>query len=140
MSGRPEGTDPGLPEYDHTDLSDQAERDAFTPYRPSENTTTPTAGGGFVADLVGAAASFFEPAPSREAPPPDTGRAWRPGDTVHSTISLGGLLGGTVPAGTRGEVVDVHPGLLGDQITVRFDNGYTEDVPPGTISYDSGWH
>jgi hypothetical protein len=37
-----------------------------------------------------------------------------------------------------GEIVSTRPGVFGESVTVRFENGYTEELEPNMIKYE-GW-
>jgi len=47
------------------------------------------------------------------------------------------VFGSAVPAGSVGEVVSTRRGLSEEFVTVRFENGYTEELKPGVIRYES---
>jgi hypothetical protein len=63
---------------------------------------------------------------------------WDKGDEVVANTSIGGVFNNHVPSGTRGEVVDSRSGLLDDYVTVRFENGYTEEVKSNEVK-EQGW-
>lgn len=67
-------------------------------------------------------------------------RRLQAGDKVRSTISAGGVLGGAVPVGTVGQVVSTRSGVFTDYATVKFSNGYTEEVKASDLKYESGWY
>jgi hypothetical protein len=48
------------------------------------------------------------------------------------------VFGGAVPTGTIGEVVSTRLGTFEEFVTVRFENGHTEELKPGMIKYE-GW-
>lgn len=127
MSGRPEG-DGG--DYGWTARYKSAAAKDFTPWRPSE-------AAGREHHHTGDAAQNTE----------DEGRSWwtepQPpvfgiGDRVRSTKPVGSVLGSAVPTGTVGEVVAMRVGLFEEFVTVRFDNGLTEELRPEAIRYE-GW-
>lgn len=138
MSGRPEGGGEynALP-ADHAAYGNQ-DSDAsteFVPYRPGDQTTSPT----FFGDVKDALGSFFESSDRPEQPPPGSHRI-QPGDKVRSVRGVGGLFGAEVPPGTKGKVVDVEHGLLSERVTVEFENGYRETLDPSGLKYESGWY
>lgn len=61
------------------------------------------------------------------------------GERVEATESCGGVLGGAVPAGTRGYVELTEHGLFSERVRVRFDNGYTETVAASRLRRASNW-
>lgn len=66
---------------------------------------------------------------------------WEKGDDVIANTDLGGsgISGSHVPEGTRGEVVDTRSGLLHDYVTVKFENGYTEEVEASEVNEHRWW-
>jgi hypothetical protein len=66
---------------------------------------------------------------------------WDKGDEVIAKADLGGsgIFGSHVPEGTRGEVIETRSGLLNDYATVRFENGYTEEVKVTDLRRHSWW-
>jgi hypothetical protein len=126
MSGRPEGAHDdrygSIPNEPH---DGDAWRE-FTPWRPGDKTTDrPTAA---PANTVREGFKWTEDQPA----------TFDVGDRVENTRAVGGLLGGAVRPGTIGEVTSTRTGLFDDHVTVRFDNGYTEEVSPSDIKY-KGW-
>lgn len=61
------------------------------------------------------------------------------GDRVEAVEAVGGVLGGAVPAGTRGYVELTEYGLFSERVRVRFDNGYTETVASARLRRVSNW-
>jgi hypothetical protein len=62
------------------------------------------------------------------------------GEEVVAKTDVGsGIFGSHVPEGTRGEVVETRSGLLNDYATVRFENGYTEEVKVSDLRKHSWW-
>lgn len=127
MSGRPEGSD-----YDRYGSvpSEPYDRDAwqeFTPWRPGDRKATerPTAE---PTDTVREGFKWTEDQPA----------SFDVGDRVESTRPVGGMLGGAVRPGTVGEVTSTRTGMFDEYVTVRFENGYTEEVSPSDIKY-KGW-
>lgn len=127
MSGRPEGNDSGYGSIEPYDADAWQE---FTPWRPSDKAAHEQARG-----------------PDAASGTDDDGRRWwtEPqadefgvGDRVRSTAPLGGALGGAVPSGSLGEVVSTRQGMFDEYVTVRFENGLTEEVAPSVIKYE-GW-
>lgn len=66
---------------------------------------------------------------------------WNERDEVTASRDVGGsgIFGSHVSEGTRGEVVETREGLLDDYATVRFDNGYTEEVKASDLKRHSWW-
>ncbi len=60
-------------------------------------------------------------------------------EVVRATRDLGGTLFSTVPRGTQGRVVDARRGVLHDYVTVRFANGYTEEVRADAVERLRTW-
>jgi hypothetical protein len=127
VSGRPEGSDNGG--YDAIEPANNDAWQEFTPWRPGDKSTRDRA----VTDSSG--------------PLPERGFRWTEdqpdafdvGDRIGNTRPVGGMLGGAVPKGTIGEVVDTHLGLFEETLTVRFENGHTvTDVKPSEIEH-KGW-
>jgi len=105
--------------------ADPDELAAFVPFRPGERTSDKASTPGVGSDIDNRVSASFE----------DYGE----GDSVSARRNLGGILGGAIPAGTSGEIVNMERGLLSDSITVQFENGYTEQVHPDDIERDSTW-
>jgi len=153
MSGRPEAGG------DAWDATSSDVPDDWTPWRPGDESAAGEAPADFAADGMPAGRDLRGWTPDRTqevpGPPPDSGaqpaerrgRWWtedaparyREGQQVRSTGAVGsGAFFARVPAGTRGEVVSTRNGLMGGEyLTVRFDNGYTEDVKRDDIQRDS---
>ena len=65
---------------------------------------------------------------------------WKKDQEVTANRDVGsGVFGSNVPEGTKGEVVESREGLLDDYATVRFDNGYTEEVKASDLKRHSWW-
>ncbi len=65
---------------------------------------------------------------------------WKKDQEVTANRDVGsGIFGSHVSEGTRGEVVETREGLLDDYATVRFDNGYTEEVKASDLKRHSWW-
>lgn len=127
MSGRPEGNDSGtgwVEPYDADAWQD------FTPWRPGDKTTREPANGSDTSSGVDQDGRRWW----TESQPDEFGV----GDRVRSTGKVGGVFGGAVPAGTIGEVVSTRLGLFDEFVTVRFQNGHTEELKPSMIKYE-GW-
>lgn len=153
MSGRPEAAgDWSEPDHDYDPNSWQE----FTPWRPGDPSTAGE-------EPMSAAAEFLEgrhytPEPEAErggqsrhgqqAERQDRGRWWteastprryEAGDKVRNQRAAGSGAFSTVQPGTKGEVVSTRRGLLGDDYaTVRFNNGYTEEVRTDSLER-RGW-
>lgn len=130
MSGRPEGNDGG---YGWIDDYDRHAWQEFTPWRPGDKATTderPSESAG----------SWWTENPARSDHDQQAAtHRFQEGERVRSTRSVGGVLGGAVPAGTEGHVVSIEHGLFEQRVTVEFANGYREVVSPDAIRYESGW-
>lgn len=69
----------------------------------------------------------------------DVPRRYEAGDRVRNQRAAGTGMFSTVQPGTRGEVVSTRHGLFGDDFaTVRFENGYTEEVRTDALER-RGW-
>lgn len=66
---------------------------------------------------------------------------WEKQDEVVANTGVGGsgILGSHVPEGTKGEVIETRTGLFEDYATVRFENGYTEEVKASELREHSWW-
>lgn len=65
---------------------------------------------------------------------------WKKDQEVTANRDVGsGVFGNNIPEGTKGEVVESREGLLDDYATVRFDNGYTEEVRASDLQRHSWW-
>ncbi|MEV6604708.1 hypothetical protein [Kutzneria sp. NPDC051319] len=105
--------------------ADPDEMAAFVPFRPGQRGSDRATDPGVGSEVdTGLSASFED---------------YREGEFVTARRNVGGILGGAVPAGTAGEIVNMERGLLSDSIVVRFENGYTEQVRPDDIKRESGW-
>jgi hypothetical protein len=126
MSGRPEGNDG---EYGWIEPYDAEAWQEFTPWRPGDKSASGQEG------IQEAASGTDDGRRWWTEPQPDE---FGVGDRVRSTRPVGGVLGGAVPSGMIGEVVSTRLGMFGESLTVRFENGYTEEVEPSMIKYE-GW-
>ncbi|NKQ59038.1 hypothetical protein HFP15_39970 [Amycolatopsis sp. K13G38] len=140
----------GRPEQQGSDYDDGYDPDAwkeFTPWRPGDPSTADEA-------PMSAAGDFFEgrhwtpdTRPGSNAgqqrdergggrqrrswwwTEESTPRRYETGDRVRNQRAAGAGAFSTVQPGTKGEVVSTRRGLLGDDYaTVKFENGYTEEV------------
>src|SRR6266567_4328775 len=155
MSGRPEGNDFGGYDSIPNEPDDQDAWQEFTPWRPGDKATDRATEA--PSDTVREAWQEFttwrpgskatdSPSVSPSSDKVREGFKWTEdqpakfgvGDRVESTKPVGGMLGGAVRPGTIGEVTSTRTGLFDEHVTVRFDNGYTEDVSPTDIKY-KGW-
>lgn len=115
MAGRPE-SDEGAWTYDPDAWKE------FTPWRPGDPPTEAT--------TAAAVESETERTPGRWWTEERTPR-YKEGDHVRNRSAVGSGIFPTVQPGSRGEVVSVRHGILGeDFVTVRFNSGYTEEVRP----------
>ncbi len=65
---------------------------------------------------------------------------WEKHDEVVAKTDVGGgIFGSHVPEGTKGEAVETHTGLFESYATVRFENGYTEEVKTSDLKRHSWW-
>lgn len=64
---------------------------------------------------------------------------WENHDQVVANTDVGGsgIFGSHVQQGTSGEVVDTRTGLFESYATVKFANGYTEEVRASDLKKDS---
>lgn len=127
MGGRPEGSDFGGYNSEDFESYDGEAWQEFTPFRPgdasmAERPSAETAASGW------AGFKWTEDQPE----------SYDVGDRVQNVRRVGGVLGGAVPEHTIGEVVSTRSGMFDDYVTVRFDNGYTEEVAPEDIEH-KGW-
>ncbi|GGS54493.1 hypothetical protein [Actinokineospora fastidiosa] len=159
MNGRPEATDGGYREFDN-----DYDRDAwqeFTPWRPGDPSTKGEGPPPYAHDHAqpdGWFRTLFSAAdPQRSVPKsPQSGkltdrpsRWWtedvperfQPGERVRNNTPIHGKLGMQhVPDNTKGEVISTRHGLLGGEyVTIRFENGYIEEVDINTIERRSWW-
>jgi hypothetical protein len=135
----------------------------FTPWRPGDAAVRDERSTDFAADgdysssrlphgrtaAPGAARPSNSSTPGASHDNPKRGGRWwtedvsptyKPGDRVTNTRTARGTLFDHVQAGTKGHVDKVEKSLLGDdQVTVRFDNGYTETLNPNDIKPRSWW-
>ncbi len=144
MSGRPEAAGGWSEPYD--DYNPNAWQE-FTPWRPGDPSTAGEA-------PMSASGDFFEgrhwtPETRSDRPAEQqrddsasgqqrrarwwteesAPRRYETGDRVRNQRAAGSGVFSTVQPGTKGEVVSTRRGLLGDEFaTVRFENGYTEEV------------
>lgn len=128
MVGRPEGNDGGYGWIQEPHDPDAWQE--FTPWRPGDEPAReqgPAQSTAKEADNEGRR-RWSEPQPER----------FYVGDRVRSTRPVGGVFGGAVPAGSFGEVVSTRVGLFDEFVTVRFENGYTEEIRPDLIKRE-GW-
>lgn len=164
MGGRPEATDGGYHEF-NDDYSQEAWQ-AFTPWRPGDPSTAGEAPPSYAAgqaelnDRTRSSRPYPEPEQShRRTRSQDDegarghierpGRWWAEnvpekyerGDRVRNNTVIRGKLGMQhVPDNTKGQVVSTRFGLLGGEyVTVRFENGYTEEVKIAEIERRSWW-
>lgn len=124
--GRPEGNEAGG--YDAIGPVDDVDVSAL--WRPSQRTAAgrSPAPGPTARDREAGGFQWTEPQPER----------FGEGHRVRATRPVGGLLGSAVPAGTIGHVESTRAGLTDTRVTVRFDNGLTDEVRPGDITHQ-GW-
>ncbi|AHH93557.1 hypothetical protein GCM10010174_30990 [Kutzneria viridogrisea] len=121
---RPEAGDEYGPRW--AESAHDAVTDDFEPWRPSSGSSGHHSAAPQVGGSLDDGYSVFE----------DLHR----GNRVSATRHIGGSLLPTVPKGTEGEVLEVEHGLLSDQATVRWDNGYTETVDLNFIKRETGWY
>lgn len=145
MSGRPEAAGGWSEPYDDYDQDAWQE---FTPWRPGDPSTAGeapmSASDDFFNGRYGTPETGSYDRPGEQQRDEEAsgqqrrGRWWtedssprryETGDRVRNQRATGSGMFSTVQSGTKGEVVSTRRGLLGDDFaTVRFDNGYTEEV------------
>ncbi|MQA12145.1 MAG: hypothetical protein GEU98_27150 [Pseudonocardiaceae bacterium] len=144
MSGRPEAGESAYEPYDDHDPDAWQE---FTPWRPGDPSTSdevlssaagePARDGGWTPEQHERGATGGRQQRGQGHPEQRRGRWWtedvprgyKAGDRVRNRRATGRGMFSTVQPGTRGEVVSTRRGLLGDSFaTVRFENGYTEEI------------
>jgi hypothetical protein len=68
-------------------------------------------------------------------------RNWETHDKVVASKDVGGsgIFGSHPPEGTRGEVIETRTGLFDSYATVKFENGYKEEVKTSDLKRHSWW-